>query len=134
MLLFVRFTAGSDVGGTTYLMANAEDMSSLPDASMDVITSTYMFHEMPPQARINVAREVKRLLKKGGMFIFCDSLQYGDRPEFDKSIHLFTKMNEAHYVSFLQTDFGALFKHEAGLTPQKKYFGSRTKVLSFIKE
>lgn len=41
---------GSDVGATDFVMANAESMP-FPDASYDVVTSTYLFHELPPQVR-----------------------------------------------------------------------------------
>ena len=43
--------------------------------SYDIITSTYMFHEIPTEIRKRVFSEVSRVLKKDGIFVLTDSLQ-----------------------------------------------------------
>lgn len=124
---------GKDLGSTEFVLANAE---SLPfsDASMDAVVSVYMFHEIPPQARIRVFREVARVLKPGGMFVLNDSIQLGDRgDEVDKRIPLFAGFNEPHYNGYLQTDFGELAARETDLIAGTKLVGSRSKVLSWTK-
>ena len=62
----------------TWIEANAETMP-LPDASQDIVACIYLFHELPPEVRRTVAREIARVLKPGGLFVFIDSLQKGDR-------------------------------------------------------
>ena len=37
--------------------------------SFDVLTSTYMFHEIPTEIRKQVFSEISRVLKKGGIFV-----------------------------------------------------------------
>lgn len=49
----------------------------VPDASQDCVISVYLFHELPPEARRNVIKEVARVLKPGGTFILTDSVQLG---------------------------------------------------------
>lgn len=57
--------------------ANAECMP-FDDESFDLVTNVYMFHEIPEQARLNVAKEISRVLKPGGKFVFVDSAQLDD--------------------------------------------------------
>jgi SAM-dependent methyltransferase len=61
---------------------NAEAMP-FADASFDVVTSIYLFHEIPPEVRRTVAAEFARILKPGGRLIFMDSLQHGDTENYD---------------------------------------------------
>ena len=53
----------------------------LPDASQDIVTTVFLFHELPPEVRRRVAAEMARVLKPGGLLVFIDSLQMGDRPD-----------------------------------------------------
>ncbi len=60
-----RFRGLSEREGTvSYLQAPAENLP-LSEESVDFILSVYLFHELPPQARREVAREAGRLLKPG---------------------------------------------------------------------
>jgi ubiquinone/menaquinone biosynthesis C-methylase UbiE len=68
--------------------ANAESMP-FPDASFDVVTSIYLFHEIPPEVRRTVAAEFARILKPGGRLIFMDSLQHGDVENYDALLETF---------------------------------------------
>ena len=47
----------------------------LPMQSFDIVTSIYLFHEVPPKIRRDIAREFARVLKPGGLLVFMDSLQ-----------------------------------------------------------
>lgn len=69
----------SGLRGVQWIAGNAE-VVPLADASQDIVTSIYLFHELPPDVRRTVAAEIARLLKPGGLFVFIDSLQRGDRP------------------------------------------------------
>lgn len=63
----------------------AENGEELPfrDGWFDVITSTYLFHELPRNARRNVLREMYRALAPGGLLVLEDSAQPGDQQSHD---------------------------------------------------
>ena len=68
--------------GAELIEAAAEKMP-LADASVDIVTCIFLFHELPPDVRRQVTAEIARVLKPGGLFVFLDSLQMGDKPGWD---------------------------------------------------
>jgi ubiquinone/menaquinone biosynthesis C-methylase UbiE len=95
---------------------NAEAMP-FADASFDVVTSIYLFHEIPPEVRRTVAAEFARVLKPGGRLIFMDSLQHGDTENYDVLLDSFpVSFHEPYYPTYTREDLPALFA-EAGLEP-----------------
>jgi ubiquinone/menaquinone biosynthesis C-methylase UbiE len=82
--------------GTEFAQAAAE---ALPyeDGSFDVVSCTYLFHELPESARAACAREWARVLKPGGLVVLADSCQLGDRPAWDATLGAFQAFNEPHY-------------------------------------
>ena len=100
------------------IQGQAEAMP-LPDSSMDMIVSIYLFHELPPKIRKAVAGEIARVLKPGGVFIFADSLQFDDTPELNALLEYFPEgFHEPYYKSYLREEFDSLFS-EQGLVPDK---------------
>lgn len=100
----------------TWLKGNAEAMP-LSDASQDVVTSIFLFHELPPDARRNVAREFARVLKPGGTLVFMDSLQMGDKPDWDGLLEAFpVRFHEPYYRHYAIDDLDGLFRG-VGLVP-----------------
>lgn len=98
------------------------------DASQDLIVSIYLFHELPPRVRPLVAKEINRVLKPGGKFIFADSLQFGDTPELDGLLEYFPEgFHEPYYKGYLSEDFEAVFG-QAGLTRVSKSKAFLTKI------
>jgi ubiquinone/menaquinone biosynthesis C-methylase UbiE len=84
------------------------------DDSLDIVTSIYLFHEVPPKVRREIAREFHRVLRPGGTLVFMDSLQLGDTPEFDGMLQSFPiSFHEPYYPSYIREDLGSLFG-EAG--------------------
>jgi ubiquinone/menaquinone biosynthesis C-methylase UbiE len=84
---------------------------SLPVAneSQDALISIFLFHELPPKVRRVVLRECARVLKPGGRLVLVDSLQRGDRPDYDGLLELFPQSyHEPYYFSYLDEDFAAL--------------------------
>ncbi len=61
----------------TLMTENAEELP-LGAGTFDAVTSIFLFHELPADARRNVISEALRILKPGGRFVLCDSLQYCD--------------------------------------------------------
>ena len=72
------------------------------------------------------------MLKPSGLLVFNDSVQTGDRPEWDATIGNFGNFNEPYYRSYIDEDIGSLFQ-DAGFTPDTKWVCSASKVLSFRK-
>ena len=82
----------------------------LPDASQDIVTSVFLFHELPAEVRREVAREMARVLKPGGTLIFIDSLQMGDRPGWDGLLEAFpVRFHEPYYRHYTVDDLDGLF-------------------------
>ncbi|WP_428410235.1 class I SAM-dependent methyltransferase [Hyphococcus sp.] len=109
------------------------EKTGLPDASFDIVTSVYLFHELPPKVRDEVAAEIARLLKPGGVYIHADTIQYGDEPGFDILLENFPRgFHEPYYDSYCRTDLPALFGR-AGLTKGEETLAFLTKISSFRK-
>ncbi len=72
------------------------------------VTCVYLFHELPAETRRKVAAEMARVLKPGGILVLTDSVQYGDRPVWDKMLGMFSKFNEPYYMSYISEDLGAV--------------------------
>lgn len=115
----------------TFVQSNAEDMP-FEDNSFDVVTCVYLFHELPMEAQKRAAKEMVRVVKPGGMIVFTDSIQKGDRPPMDSQMGNFGKLNEPHYDNYIGTTYlPDLFE---GCERGKKFVSSSTKTLSFIKK
>jgi ubiquinone/menaquinone biosynthesis C-methylase UbiE len=100
----------------TWTSANAETIP-LADASQDIITSIFLFHELPPQVRRVVTAEMARVLKPGGTLVFIDSLQMGDKPGWDGMLEAFpVRFHEPYFRHYVIDDLDGLFT-AAGLAP-----------------
>jgi ubiquinone/menaquinone biosynthesis C-methylase UbiE len=87
------------------LVGNAESIPA-PNASYDVVTSIFMFHELPPKIRRVIIGECARILKPGGRLVLVDSLQRGDRPDYDGLLELFPQnYHEPYFASYTTEDF-----------------------------
>jgi ubiquinone/menaquinone biosynthesis C-methylase UbiE len=81
--------------------ANVEAMP-LEDASQDIVTCVYLFHELPPKIRAKAAAEIVRVLKPGGTFVLTDSVQPRDGRGFDALTEFFPQaFHEPYYESYL---------------------------------
>lgn len=119
-------------GDVSFIEANAEN-TGLPDGAFDIVTAVYLFHELPPGVRKNVAAEIARLLKPGGVLVLADTIQYGDEPGFDILLENFPRgFHEPYYDSYCRTDLGELFR-DAGLAPGDETLAFLTKVSTFTK-
>ena len=89
-------------------VAKAESLPVAND-SQDALISIFLFHELPPKVRRAVLHECARVLKPGGRLVLVDSLQRGDRPDYDGLLQLFPESyHEPYYRSYLDEDFAAL--------------------------
>jgi ubiquinone/menaquinone biosynthesis C-methylase UbiE len=107
---------------------NAESIP-LPDASQDIVTTVFLFHELPPLVRRQVAREMARVLKPGGRLIFIDSLQMGDRPGWDGLLEAFPqRFHEPYFRHYAIDDLDGLFA-EADLAAEAQSVAFLSKVM-----
>ncbi|CTQ52788.1 23S rRNA (guanine(745)-N(1))-methyltransferase [Roseibium album] len=92
----------------TYVTALAEELP-FADSSLDVVSSVFLFHELPSKVRRLVISEVARVLKPGGSFLFVDSLQTGDVPDYDGLLSVFPQLfHEPYFTSYLEEDLAGL--------------------------
>jgi ubiquinone/menaquinone biosynthesis C-methylase UbiE len=113
----------------TLLNANAEAIP-LPDASQDVVTSVFLFHELPGAVRRRVTAEIARVLKPGGLFVFIDSLQMGDRPGWDGLLEAFpVRFHEPYFAHYATDDLETMFA-EAGLKAEDTRLAFLSKVMA----
>lgn len=86
-------------------------------STFDLVTSIYLFHEVPREVRRLIAAEFARVLKPSGRLVFMDSLQLGDRPGFDGLLEAFPRnFHEPYFGDYLRDDLPAVFA-ETGLRP-----------------
>ena len=101
-------------GPVRFIQGLAEALP-LPDASQDVVTCIYLFHELPRKIRAAVVAEMARVLAPGGRVILVDSLQEGDRAGFDGLLQYFPQaFHEPYYADYTRQDLTGLFE-DAGL-------------------
>ncbi|MGQ7792190.1 class I SAM-dependent methyltransferase [Faunimonas sp. B44] len=91
------------------VVAKAEALP-LADGALDLATSIYLFHELPPKIRRAVAGEMARVMKPGGLLVVVDSLQTGDEPRYDGLLELFPRLfHEPYFAGYLGDRLEAVF-------------------------
>jgi ubiquinone/menaquinone biosynthesis C-methylase UbiE len=86
---------------------NAEKMP-FRDAEFDVVTSVYLFHELPVRARANVFSEMRRVLKPGGLLVVEDAAQLVECSELRVFLDNFgVSMNEPFFHQYIRDDLAA---------------------------
>ena len=99
-------------GGASSARLVAANVERLPfsDASLDVVTCIYLFHELPPRLRAPVAAELARGLKPGGLLAFADSVQVSDAPGMERLLRAFPAFfHEPYFETYQATDLTGLF-------------------------
>ncbi len=113
------------------IVIGAAEQAPFADASVDSVSAIYLFHELPPRVRHDVARELARIVKPGGVFVLADSLQWGDAPDLDRLLEYFPQgFHEPYFASYLDEDFVAMMR-EAGFVLEETDLAFLTKVLRF---
>lgn len=109
---------------TALLQGNAEALP-FADATFESLSCIFLFHELPHKIRRRVTEEMVRVLKPGGHVSFLDSMQLGDRPDFDALLERFPiAFHEPYYHDFIRADLDKLFE-SAGLsvrTAERAFF------------
>jgi len=118
-----------DRRSVSLIKANGEDLP-FSSNSLDIVTSIFLFHEIPDYVRRIVAAEVARVLRPGGIFIMIDSLQLGDRQEYDGLLKMFpARFHEPFYGSYISDDLETAFT-DVGLMHHDKHLAFLSKVMT----
>jgi ubiquinone/menaquinone biosynthesis C-methylase UbiE len=113
------------------LAVAAAEALPFADASFDLVTSVYLFHELPRSVRERAAAELARVLRPGGRLVLVDSFQQGDEPAFDGLLELFPlAYHEPYFADYVRHDLGALFAG-VGLQPRSAERAHMSKVMVF---
>jgi ubiquinone/menaquinone biosynthesis C-methylase UbiE len=97
---------------------NAEHMP-FADGLFDVVTSVYLFHELPKNARRRVLAEMYRVLRPGGLLVIEDSAQYADAEEIRFFLERFPEdFHEPFFRDYLRDDL-AVPLAEAGFEVER---------------
>jgi ubiquinone/menaquinone biosynthesis C-methylase UbiE len=116
----------------TFQQGNAEALP-FDAASFDIVTCVYLYHELPGEVRRKVTAEAARVLQPGGLFVFVDSLQWGDVENYDGLLEAFPqRFHEPYYLGYLEdrlTGADGMFA-EAGLQPSAAFPAFLSKVIT----
>ena len=115
-----------------FVTAPAESIPLAP-ASVDIVTATYLFHELPPHQRRRTAGEIARVLRPGGLFVLLDTLQLGDEPDYDALLRMFPRrFHEPYYAGYVRSDLARLFTG-TGLAIEESTLAYLSKLTTFRK-
>jgi ubiquinone/menaquinone biosynthesis C-methylase UbiE len=113
------------------LAQGAAEALPFADASFDLVTSVYLFHELPRPVRERAAAEFARVLRPGGRLVLVDSFQQGDEPAFDGLLELFPlAYHEPYFADYVRHDMAGLFTR-VGLKPHSAERAHMSKVMTF---
>jgi ubiquinone/menaquinone biosynthesis C-methylase UbiE len=113
------------------LVEGAAERLPFGDSSLDLVFSSFLMHELPADVRVEVLREMARVAKPEGLVVIVDSIQKGDRPDWDGLLDLFPHyFHEPYYAEYVNGSLAA-WADEAGLveTEAERAFLSRITVL-----
>lgn len=103
----------ADVADLSLVADNAEDMP-FRDGRFDVVTSVFLFHELPRNARRGVLRECFRVLRPGGLLVLEDSIQLCESPDLGFFLGRFEdEFHEPFFRDYVRDDLAEAAR-EAG--------------------
>jgi ubiquinone/menaquinone biosynthesis C-methylase UbiE len=102
----------SAVAELTLAAENGEELPFV-DRHFDVVTSVYLFHELPRNARRRVVAEMFRVLAPGGLVVIEDSAQLADSGDLADTLTNFpAEFHEPFYRDYMQDDLAALLREQ----------------------
>lgn len=84
------------------LVEGAAERLPMANASVDLVVSSYLLHELPPAVRAATLSEMARVVKPGGLLVIVDSIQKGDKADWDGLLDLFPHhFHEPYYADYV---------------------------------
>jgi ubiquinone/menaquinone biosynthesis C-methylase UbiE len=115
------------------LIEGAAEELPFDKASLDIVGSSFLMHELPPQVRAKVLKEMARVLKPGGLAVIVDSIQKSDQPSWDGLLDLFPHyFHEPYYADYVGSLIETLAA-DAGLTPIATERAFLSKIVAFAR-
>jgi ubiquinone/menaquinone biosynthesis C-methylase UbiE len=115
------------------LIEGAAEKLPFEDASLDLVVSSFLLHELPPDIRTQTLAEMARVLKPDGLAVIVDSMQKGDEPDWDGLLDLFPHyFHEPYYADYVCSSLETLAK-DAGLALVSSERAFLSKVAAFSK-
>jgi len=97
------------------LIEGAAEKLPFDDASLDLVVSSFLLHELPADVRLAALAEMRRVLKPDGLVVIVDSIQKGDYPGWDGLLDLFPHyFHEPYYAEYANGNLAA-WAEAAGL-------------------
>jgi ubiquinone/menaquinone biosynthesis C-methylase UbiE len=113
------------------LIEGAAEKLPFDDASLDLVVSSFLLHELPHEVRLAVLKEMARVLKPDGLVVIVDSMQRGDQPSWDGLLDLFPHyFHEPYYAEYANGHLET-WATEAGLTPINSERAFLSKIAAF---
>jgi ubiquinone/menaquinone biosynthesis C-methylase UbiE len=116
----------------THLSLVAENAEQMPfrEGCFDVVTSIHLFHELPRNARRNVVREMRRVLRPGGLLVIEDSAQLSDSAELASVLDRFSnEFHEPFYRDYMGDELEELVtEHGFTVVESEPHFVSKVVV------
>ena len=115
------------------LIEGAAEALPFDDASLDLVVSSFLMHELPPDDPAAALKEMARVLKPGGLVVIVNSIQKGDQPTWDGLLDLFPHyFHEPYYADYVTGSLEA-WAADAGLSPVATERAFLSKVAAFTK-
>jgi ubiquinone/menaquinone biosynthesis C-methylase UbiE len=115
------------------LVEGAAERLPFDDASLDLVVSSFLMHELPAEIRAKVLTEMARVMKPDGLVVIVDSMQKGDEPAWDGLLDLFPHyFHEPYYGEYVSGSLEG-WSSEAGLTVVATERAFLSKVTAFNK-
>ena len=101
--------------------------------SLDVVVSSFLMHELPPDVRAATLGEMARVTRPGGLVVIVDSIQKGDQPSWDGLLDLFPHyFHEPYYADYVGGPIEPLAA-KAGLTSLATERAFLSKIAAFTR-
>ncbi|QQR90126.1 MAG: methyltransferase domain-containing protein [Myxococcales bacterium] len=107
------------------VQGNAETLP-FDDHSFDIVSSTYLFHELPRAVRRTVMSEMDRVLKPGGLLVLEDSAQPSEAQDLAVFLGSFAAdFHEPYYRDYLRDELLELMPDHYQGKQQRRAFVSK---------
>lgn len=115
------------------LIEGAAEKLPFDEASLDLVVSSFLLHELPAEVRAEALAGMARVLKPGGLVVIVDSIQRGDHPGWDGLLDLFPYyFHEPYYADYVGGSLES-WARDAGLAPVSSERAFLSKVTAFAK-